>query len=175
MLSVMNKAPLIQNIVGYWQRAYLSSHDRQELIFCLKTVLDDFRHISTCFYGLFVDFRDAFGNIKQEVMIQDLINAGIEKTYCDITADTYQDLFFEVICDGCLPKEINLTIGVKTGDSGSPVIFVISLDKHLRGSSELQQLIVVSSTRGAGAGGIRRRCYFRFTQLGYISGHGSHI
>ena len=113
------KHRVMNNIVGYWQRAYLPSRDRQELIFCLKTALDDFRHISSPFYGLFIDFRDAFGSIKQEVMIQDLIDAGIEKPYCSIIADIYQDSFFEVLCDDGLSKEIELTVGVKTGDPGS--------------------------------------------------------
>ena len=122
----------MNNILGYWQRAYLPSRDRQELIFCLKTALDDFRHMSTSFYGLFIDFRDAFGSIRQDVLIQDLIDAGIPKTYCAIIADIYQGSHFEVICDDCLSKVIELTIGVKTGDPSSALFFVVSLDRHLK-------------------------------------------
>ena len=102
------------------------------MIFCLKTALDDFRHISSRFYGIFVDFRDAFGSIRQDVLIKDLIAAGIPKRYCAIIADIYQDSHFEVICDGCLSKEIDLTIGVKTGDPSSALFFVVSLDRHLK-------------------------------------------
>ena len=81
------KSTIIENTVGYWQRAYISKRDRQELIFCLKTAIDDFRHSKSRFYALFVDFRDAFGSISQESLIKSLLECGIEQTYCYIIAD----------------------------------------------------------------------------------------
>ena len=65
-------------------------------------------------------------------MVHGRIDAGVEKTYCSIISDIYQDSYFEIICDGCLSKEIDLTVGVKTGDPSSAFLFVISLDKHLK-------------------------------------------
>ena len=59
-----------ENILGYWQRAYLEKRDRQDLIFCLRAAIDDFRHQSSKFYALFIDFRDAFGSLKQSHMIK---------------------------------------------------------------------------------------------------------
>ena len=47
------KSTIIENTIGYWQRAYISKRDRQELIFCLKTATDDFRHSNSRFYALF--------------------------------------------------------------------------------------------------------------------------
>ena len=63
------KSRIIENTVGYWQRAYISNRDRQDLIFCLKTAINDFPHSSSKFYTLFVDFRDAFGSSSQEYLI----------------------------------------------------------------------------------------------------------
>ena len=57
---------MIENTVGYWQRAYISKRDWQDLLFCLKTATDDFRHSSSKFYTLFMEFRDAFGSLSQE-------------------------------------------------------------------------------------------------------------
>ena len=85
------KSTIIEHTIGYWQRAYISKRDRQELIFCLKTAIDDFRHSNSRFYALFVDFRDAFGSISQESLIKSLLECGIERTYCYIIADIYQN------------------------------------------------------------------------------------
>ena len=89
---------LVNSAIGFWQRAYVKERDRQELIFCLKTAIDDFKHISSKFFAVFVDFRDAFGSLSQSYMIQALLESGIAKQYCEIVADIYTDSHFQVIC-----------------------------------------------------------------------------
>ena len=108
------------------------NRDRQELMFLMKTAIDDFKHTSSHFYAIFVDFRDAFGSIDQEYLIRSLLDCGIEKTYCLLIADIYQDSYFEVICGKELSKEFLLTIGTKTGDPLSAILFIITLDKSLK-------------------------------------------
>ena len=78
---------IIDTSVRFWQRAYIKERDRQELIFLLKTAIDDFRHISSKFYTIFVDFRDAFGSLNQDYLIRTLLNSDIAKGYCEIIAD----------------------------------------------------------------------------------------
>ena len=70
---------LIGSAVQFWQRAYTKDRDRQELIFLKKTAIDDFRHTSSRFYAIFVDFRDAFGSLDKEYLIRSLMDSGIEK------------------------------------------------------------------------------------------------
>ena len=67
-----------ENILGYWQRAYLEKRDRQDLIFCLQAAIDDFRYQSSKFYALFIDFRDAFDSLKQSHMIKQLVECRIK-------------------------------------------------------------------------------------------------
>ena len=109
----------------------------EDLIFCLKTAIDDFRRQSSKFYALFIGFRDAVSSLKQSHMIKRLAECRTEETYCRIIADIYQDWHFEVICDQGISKEFNLNIGCKTGDPASPIFFIIDLDKSLRGVVEL--------------------------------------
>ena len=82
----------------------------------MKTAIDDFRHTSSRFYAIFVDFRDAFGSLDQEYLIRSLLDSGIEKTYCLLIARIYQDSYFQVICGKELSREFSLTIGTETGD-----------------------------------------------------------
>ena len=123
---------IIGAAVQFWQRAYIKNRDRQELIFLMKTAIDDFKHTSSRFYTIFVDFRDAFGSIDQEYLIRSLLDCAIEKTYCLLIADIYQDSYFEVICGKEISKEFSLTIGTKTGDPLSAILFIITLDRSLK-------------------------------------------
>ena len=56
---------IVETDVHFWQLAYIKERDLQELIFCFKTAIDDFKHRSSKFYTLFVDFRDAFGSLDR--------------------------------------------------------------------------------------------------------------
>ena len=122
---------LLDNAIGFLQRGSVEKRDRQNLIFCLKTTVDDFKHGSSKFYGLFIDFKDAFGSLKHSYMIRCLLEAGVPKPYCEIIADIYSDSHTEVICGNETMKEFQQTLGGKTGDPGSPINFIVALDKIL--------------------------------------------
>lgn len=80
---------VIDNAVNFWQRAYITERDRQDLIFCLKSAIDDSRHTSSKIYALFVNFRDAFGSLNHRYLIQTLLEANINEEYCLLIADIY--------------------------------------------------------------------------------------
>ena len=120
----------------------IKDRDRQELIFLMKTAIDDFRHTSSRFYAIFVDFRDAFGSLDQEYLIRSLLDSGIGKTYCLLIADIYQDSYFQVICGKELSREFSLTIGTKTGDPLSAILFIVTLDRSLK---DVHNTAIISS------------------------------
>ena len=70
---------IVQTTVHFWQRAYIKERDCHELIFYLKTAIVDFKHRSSKFCTLFVDFREAFGSLDQNDRIRTLLEAGIKK------------------------------------------------------------------------------------------------
>ena len=72
---------LIGSAVQFWQRAHMKDRYLQELIFLMKTAIDDFRHKSSRFYAIFVDFRNTFGSLDQECLIRSLLDSGIEKNH----------------------------------------------------------------------------------------------
>ena len=73
----------------------------------------------------------AFGSIDQRYLIRTLLDSGVEKLYCELIADIYEESHFEVICGQQLSKEFELPIGTKTGPL-STVLFIIVLDKSLK-------------------------------------------
>ena len=76
--------------------------------------------------------RDAFGSLDQSYLIRTMLEVGINKDYCILIADIYQESHFQVICGNELSKEYLLTVGTKTGCLLSVVLFVIQLDRSLK-------------------------------------------
>ena len=66
--------PYFSNVVAFWQRAFLRKRDRQELIYTLKTAIDDFRHLSAILNVVFIDFAGAFGSIKHDLIFEMLMD-----------------------------------------------------------------------------------------------------
>ena len=63
---IQRSLPNIAPKISFWQRAFMPGRNRQDLIFCLKTALDDFRHLSNKICTLFIDFADAYGSVNMK-------------------------------------------------------------------------------------------------------------
>ena len=96
--------PTIAPKISFWQRAFMPGRNRQDLIFCLKTALDDFRHLSTKIHILFIDFADAYGSVKHEEIRRTLREYNISADYCAIIEDIYENPSFQVMCGDTLSQ-----------------------------------------------------------------------
>ena len=133
--KIMSKAicerikPFIEPVIAFWQRAFLTKRDRQELIFTLKTAIDDFRHLSKKFFLVFVDFADAFGSVRHDFMFSTLNDFHIPMQYCCLIEDLYRYSTFSVLCGFRLSKTFYIVRGTKTGDPLSALLFILVVDK----------------------------------------------
>ena len=123
--------PYIYDVVAFWQRAYLCKWDRQELIFTLKSAIDDFRHKSTKFYLIFIDFADAFGSVNHTFMFETLRVFNIPDIYNCLIEDLYKYSSFRVICGFELTERFFITRGTKTGDPFSALMFILFICKPM--------------------------------------------
>ena len=108
--------PTISNKIDFWQRAYLNKRYRQELIFSLKTTFDDFRHKSTKFRSVFIDFADGFCSINHQFLLETLQYFDIPDICNCFIEDLYKYSSFKVICVSDLSKRFIVVRGTKTGD-----------------------------------------------------------
>lgn len=120
------------NILSEKQKAYINRQGMNEHVFCLKTAIDDFKHESTKFYAVFLDFRDAFGSLPHSVMIKSLDEINIPTLYINIIKDIYRNSFIQVICGDQLTRPIQLRTGIKTGCPWSAVNFILALNQWLK-------------------------------------------
>ena len=121
--------PRVSNEIDFWQRAFLSKRNRQELIFSLKSSLDDFRHLSTKFYLVFIDFADPFGSVSHNFIFQTLEHFQIPLVYCCLIEDLYKYSSFRIICGYELTQEFFIIRGTKTGDPLSAILFILVIDR----------------------------------------------
>ena len=91
--------------------------------------MDDFRHLSTKFCAVFVDFADAFGSIEHSFLFETLREFDIPLIYCCLVEDLYRYSSFSVICGFELSKEFNIIRGTKTGDPLRALLFILVIDR----------------------------------------------
>ena len=77
----------VSNEIAFWQRGYLEKRDRQELVFLLKTEIDDFKHLSTKMILTFIDFVDAFVSVSHDFIFECLERFNIPRIYIEIIKD----------------------------------------------------------------------------------------
>ena len=121
--------PYIATEVAFWQRAFLCKRDRQELVYTLKTSIDDFRHHCTRLYLVFIDFADAFGSVRHEFIFETLKEFGVPLMYCCIIENLYKNSSFEVICGHKMSKRFHIVRCTKTGDPLSALLFIMVIDR----------------------------------------------
>ena len=115
--------------MAFWQRAFLCKRDRQELVYTLKTSIDDFRHQSTRLYLVFIDFADAFGSVRHDFIFETLKEFRVPLMYCCIIENLYKNSSFEVICGHKMSKRFHIVRGTKTGDPLSALLFIMVIDR----------------------------------------------
>ena len=97
--------PIISKKIDFWQRTQLNKRDQQELIFCLKTVFDNFHHKSTKFASVFIDFADASGGINHQFLFEMLQYFDIPDICNCLIENLYKYSSFKVICASDLSKK----------------------------------------------------------------------
>ena len=120
--------PLIMDKIAFWQRAYLAFRDRQELIFLLKTAIDDLKHMSTKLHLIFIDFSDAFGSVNHLCMFKVLQEFEVPLAYCILIEDLYRYSNFQVMVGHELSNIFHVLRGTKTGDPLSGLMFIAVID-----------------------------------------------
>ena len=128
---------IILSKIDFWQRAFLNKSDCQELIYTLKTAIEDFHHKSTKFTSVFIDFAYAFGSVNHQFLFETLQLFDIPDIYNCLIEDLYKYSSFKVICGSNLTKIFIIVRGTKTGDPLSALIFILIIERTCRPMVEI--------------------------------------
>ena len=91
--------------------------------------MDDFRHKSTKFIIVFIDFADAFCNVKNEFIFETLSHFGIPEKYACLIEDIYKHSTFKVTCSADFTKLLFIIRGMKAGDPLSALMFILIINR----------------------------------------------
>ena len=114
------------------QKGAIPRNGLQEHVFCLKSAIRDFTHLSQSQFVLFIDLADAFGSIDHFFMINSLEKAGYPKYIVDLTRDIYTDSKFVVKTQNGTTAAINRKVGIVQGCPWSVICFEQGIDPWLR-------------------------------------------
>ncbi|XP_034086410.1 uncharacterized protein LOC117555601 [Gymnodraco acuticeps] len=81
---------------------------------------------------VFLDFRDVFGTLSHEVMLQALEEIHLPQPFVNIVSNVYQGSFLQVICGQQLTEPIALKVGIKTVCPWSAVNFILALNQWMK-------------------------------------------
>lgn len=76
---------------------------------------------------VFIDFEKAFDKVKTNAILEVLNNYGIPNTYIQIFKYIYENSTAKIKINGQQETEINISRGVKQGDTSSPKLFIMVL------------------------------------------------
>ena len=100
-------------ILSPHQKAYINRQGMNEHVFCLKTGIDDFKHESSKFYTVFLDFRDAFGTLSHQVMLHALEEIQLPQPFVNIGPDSSSTLhpnYAHILGVGAFPTILTVVV-----------------------------------------------------------------
>ena len=118
-----------ENKLSKFQTAFRKGYGTTDHIFSLRSLINKYvlakkKKLYTCF----VDFRRAFPSVWRNAMLLKVLRLGIGGKFYNIIKSIYQeDSCYVKLPDGITPP-FQTEIGIKQGDSLSPLLFCIFID-----------------------------------------------
>ena len=94
----------------------------------LRVIVEQTIEWQSSLYVCFVDFEKAFDSIDRQTIWEIIRHYGVPEKIVNITRLLYEDYSCQVIHDGRLSEEFQVTTGVRQGCLLSPLLFLVVLD-----------------------------------------------
>lgn len=110
------------------QRGFIASPGCSENLSVLEGVMKLSTRERSSLGVVFVDFAKAFDTVSHEHLLSALERKGLDQHMLELVRNSYENCTTKVRCaEGCT-ADIAIKVGVKQGDSMSPLLFNIALD-----------------------------------------------
>ncbi|XP_049425577.1 uncharacterized protein LOC125884643 [Epinephelus fuscoguttatus] len=110
------------------QRGFIASPGCSENLSVLEGVMRLSRQERVSLGVVFVDFAKAFDTVSHEHLLSALERKGLDQHMLELVRNSYEDCVTKVRCAEGDTADIAMKVGVKQGDSMSPLLFNIALD-----------------------------------------------
>jgi hypothetical protein len=119
------------------QQGFRKNRSTTDAIFTLKQIKEKAIEYNRIAYACFIDLTKAFDRIQLSDVTQILTNKGIDGRIINLIKEINTNGNTMVRCNGELSKMIKTDIGVRQGDSLSPFLFNIVMDRIIEEVSSL--------------------------------------
>ncbi|XP_049895677.1 uncharacterized protein LOC126387169 [Epinephelus moara] len=110
------------------QRGFIASPGCSENLSVLEGVMKLSRQERVSLGVVFVDFAKAFDTVSHEHLLSALERKGLDQHMLELVRNSYENCVTKVRCAEGDTADIAMKVGVKQGDSMSPLLFNIALD-----------------------------------------------
>ena len=128
---IVNTCRLSQN-----QKGSLPRNGLQEHVLSLKTRIENSKHLSTQFYTVFVDIKDAYGSVDHTIMLEAMKRAHYPQKVIQITQNIYTNSTFSILTRTNTTEKITRQRGIIQGCPWSAIAFIQALDPWIRWTEE---------------------------------------
>ena len=119
------------NLLSVNQGGFREGCRTSDHIYILKTLIN--KYLNKCknnLYVCFVDFKNAFDSVVRKALMYKLLCKGIGGQFYDLLKHMYSNTCTLYCCksEGYISEPFQANLGVKQGDSSSPILFNIFKD-----------------------------------------------
>ena len=100
-----------------------------QAMFVLRHSIEKYRHMGKPLYCAFIDFKKAYDYVDRELLWKALHGMGVHGAYMNTLQQMYSNVRMRVRLKGGLSKNISAEAGVMQGDSMSPLLFGLFMDR----------------------------------------------
>ncbi|XP_037313312.2 uncharacterized protein LOC119205528 [Pungitius pungitius] len=110
------------------QRGFISSPGCSENLMLLNGCMNLSKQGKCSLAVVFIDFAKAFDTVSHEHLLSVLAQMGLDQHMVELVRDSYDGCETKVLCQEGSTPGIAMKVGVKQGDSMSPLLFNLALD-----------------------------------------------
>lgn len=124
--------PLAENILGDYQGGFRENKSTIDQIFIIRQLAQNTWEFDQELHTLFVDFKKAYDSTNRESIYKILEHFHIPQKLMELIKTTLNKTMVKVKVGNVLSREVQVNTGLRQGDTLSPIIFNLVLEKVIR-------------------------------------------
>jgi len=121
-----------ENVIGDYQGGFRPGRSTTDLIFIVRQLIQKTWEFNKEMHILFVDFQKAYDSIHREGLIITLAELNFPHKLINLIKSSIMETYFRVRIGNIKSEQVQVRTGLRQGDSLSPILFNIALEKVIR-------------------------------------------
>ena len=139
--------PIVESGLGDYQCGFRKNRSTVDQIFTVRQMLEKCWEFNRVIHQLFIDFRQAYDSILRVKLWDAMVELGIPKKLIKLTSICVNGSRSRVKVGEILSDSFEVSGGLKQGDSLSPMLFNIALEKAIRAAELTTEVFGIDGPR----------------------------